>query len=552
MATEYKLKGLTSLDLKNGQKQEVEVEGIEEGKVLLVKVNNEVHAVGSKCTHYGAPLAKGVLSDDGRLVCPWHGACFNVKTGDVEDAPALDPIARFDVFQKEGAVFIRGEEKTIKAARRTPNLKCKVKEEETVVIVGRGAAALGAMEGLRENGFTGKITTISNETHPPIDRTKISKALLADVSKAQWRTPEFYKEAGIELENGFVESVDFDKKKVTTKEGKDYKYTKLILASGGLPKMLPLDGLKGDLENVFVLRNLEHAQSVLNAAGEDGGKKIVVIGSSFIGMEVGNCLAGKKHQVTIIGMESEPMERVMGKELGKIFRGLVEKAGVKFIMDASVEKGLPGSDSKKIGSVQLKDGTKVEADLVIEGVGVRPSTDYLKESSAVSLEKDGSIAVDERFAVKGVKDVFAIGDIATFPYSGPGGNGKPVRIEHWDVAQNAGRSVARTIAKPSSPVKHDIPVFWSAMGAQLRYCGHTPDGYDDVVIHGNTDISDGKQSFVAYYCKGDEVHAVASMMKDPYMTQCAALMRVGRMPKKSDLAKGVDPMEVSIPAMVKI
>lgn len=81
MATEFKLKGLTSIDLKNGQMQEAEVEGIEEGKVLLVKIKDEVHALSPKCTHYGAPLAKGVLSGDGRLTCPWHGACWNVKTG---------------------------------------------------------------------------------------------------------------------------------------------------------------------------------------------------------------------------------------------------------------------------------------------------------------------------------------------------------------------------------------------------------------------------------------------------------------------------------------
>lgn len=168
MASEFKLKGLTSLDLKNGEKKEVEVEGIEEGKVLLVKLGDEVHAVGSKCTHYGAPLAKGVLTEDGRLTCPWHGACFNVKTGDVEDAPALDPIAKFDVLSKNGAVYIRGEEKTIKAARRTANLKCQAKGEEHIVVVGRGSAALGLIESLRENGFTGKITTVANEHYPPI------------------------------------------------------------------------------------------------------------------------------------------------------------------------------------------------------------------------------------------------------------------------------------------------------------------------------------------------------------------------------------------------
>jgi len=290
------------------------------------------------------------------------------------------------------------------------------------------------------------------------------------------------------------------------------------------------------------------------AAGSGGGKKVVVIGSSFIGMEVGNCLAGQKHDVTIIGMESEPLERVMGAKIGKIFRSLLEKNGVKFYMGASVDKGTPSSqDSSKIGKVHLKDGTELEADIVIEGVGIRPSTDYLKENQNIKLNQhDQSISVDESFAIKGIKDAYAIGDIATYPYHGPGGDGSPVRIEHWDVAQNAGRSVAHSILNSNSKPKPFIPVFWSALGSQLRYCGNTVNGYDDIIINGNTDVSEGKQSWVAYYTKGEEVVAVASMMKDPYMTQSAELMRRGKMPKKSELQKGVDIMEISVPAEVKM
>ncbi|EME46161.1 hypothetical protein DOTSEDRAFT_125938 [Dothistroma septosporum NZE10] len=554
MATEYKLKGISSLDgLKNGQTKEVEVEGVEEGKVLLAKFKDEVHALSPKCTHYGAPLSKGVLTPDGRLTCPWHGACFNVKTGDIEDAPAPDPLQKFEIVQKEGEVYIKGSQEQILANKRTLNIKCQAKGNDHVVIIGRGSGAFGAIDGLRAGGYTGHITSIAEEDYPPIDRTKLSKALITDVSSIQLRTPETYKEADVTFVQGLAESVDFSGQKVKTKNGKELKYTKLILASGGTPRHLPLDGLKNDLKNVFLLRTPQHTQEIMKAAGEDGGKKIVVVGSSFIGMEVGNALAGKKHNVSIIGMESEPMERVMGTQVGSIFRKILEKNGVKFYMGASVEKGEPSSkDSSAIGSVVLKDGTKLEADLVIEGVGVRPSTDYLQNNSSVNLEKDGSVSVDDSFAVKGLKDVWAVGDIATYPYNGPGGNGKPVRIEHWNVAQNMGRSVARSINSPGAKPKAFIPVFWSALGAQLRYCGHTPNGFDDVTIHGNTDVSEGKQSFVAYYNKGEDIVAVASMMKDPYMTQSAELMRRGKMPSKSEIAKGVDIMEISVPAEVKM
>jgi NADPH-dependent 2,4-dienoyl-CoA reductase/sulfur reductase-like enzyme len=411
-----------------------------------------------------------------------------------------------------------------------------------------GSGAIGALEGLRGGGYKGHLTVISSEGYGPMDRTKLSKALLADISKLALRPDQFYKDSSIDIVQDQVSSVDFEAKKVKTESGKTIEYTKLVLATGGSPRWLPLPGLKGDLGNVFVLRTIPHTQGILDAVG-DNGKKIVVVGSSFIGMEVANCLAGKKNDVTVIGMEDEPMERVMGKKVGKIFRGILEKNGVKFYMGASVEKATPSkSDSSKVGAVHLKDGTVLEAEVVIEGVGVAPATEYLKDNKAVELLKDGSLKTDETFAVEGLKDVFAIGDIATYPYHGPGGNGSPVRIEHWNVAQNAGRSVAKVINSPGSKPKAFIPVFWSALGSQLRYCGNTVAGYDDIVLQGDTE----KPSFVAYYTKGDEVVAVASMMKDPYMTQCAELMRRGKMPSKKEIEKGVDVLEVDVPAEITI
>ncbi|KAJ6193114.1 hypothetical protein J3E72DRAFT_252746 [Bipolaris maydis] len=560
MAQEFKLKDVTSLQMKNGEKKEAEVEGIEGGKVLLLKVQDQVHATSPNCTHYGAPLVKGVLTPEGRLTCPWHGACFKVSTGDVEDAPALDPIDKYEVIEKDGAVYVKTTEEALKAKRRHLNLKCSSVSDDKVLVIGGGSGTLGAIEGLRGGGYTGKITVISKEGYQPIDRTKLSKALLADISKLAWRPKDFYKDGSIDMIEDEAKSIDFSGKKVSTKSGKEYEYTKLVLATGGTPRWLPLEGLKGDLGNVFLLRTLPDAQNILQAVG-DNGKKIVVIGSSFIGMEVGNCLAGMKNDVTIIGMEEGklerhtdetvvPMERVMGKKVGAIFQGLLEKNGVKFKMSAGVDKATPSAaDGSKVGAVHLKDGSVLEADLVIEGVGVAPATEYLKGNSSITLLKDGSLKTDESFAVEGLSDVYAIGDIATYPYHGPGGNGSLVRIEHWNVAQNAGRSVANTINRPGSKAKPFIPVFWSALGSQLRYCGNTmASGYDDVVVQGELE----KPSFVAYYTQGETVVAVASMMKDPYMTQAAELMRRNKMPSKSELQKGVDILEISLPSEVKI
>ena len=406
---------------------------------------------------------------------------------------------------------------------------------------------MGAVQALREQDFKGAITMISIESSPPIDRTKLSKALMTDKSKLDLRPQEWFKESSIDTVSDEVTGVDFEKKSVSTKSGSSYPYTKLILASGGVPKMLPLPGFK-ELSNVFLLRSLSDAQAIVSAVGEKKGKKVVVVGSSFIGMEVGNCLASG-NDVTVIGMETRPLERIMGAQTGEIFQNILSKNGVKFHMNAGVEAAGPSKeDSKKVGSVSLKDGTILPADLVILGVGVGPATGFLKDNKAVSLEKDGSLQVDENFVVKGLKDVYAIGDIATYPYHGPGSDGSLTRIEHWNVAQNAGRAAAKNIVSPSSKPKPFIPVFWSALGSQMRYCGNTPNGWDELVMQGEP--KEGK--FAAFYGKGNTVVAVASMMMDPIMSQSAELMRQGKMPGLAELRKGLDVREIGLPGEIKI
>ncbi|KAI9735440.1 MAG: hypothetical protein M1818_006446 [Claussenomyces sp. TS43310] len=546
MAAEYKLKDLKSLDLKQGEKREVEVEGVEEGKVLLLNVGGTITALGSKCTHYGAPLVKGVLTGDGRLTCPWHGACFNAANGDIENAPAIDALPSFKVSEKDGAVYISGEKDTIKGSRRKPFVKCSSVGPEKVVVVGGGSATIGTVEALRENGFKGSVTVIGSEGYLPIDRTKLSKALIPDETKIALRDDAWFKSADVAWVKDQVTDVDFSSKKVTTESGSTYPYSKLVLATGGSPNSLPLPGFK-DLGNIFLLRTVPHVKSILAAIG-DKNKKIVIVGSSFIGMEVANATA-KENDVTVVGMESTPLERVMGAEVGKIFQKSLEGNGVKFYMNAGVEKALPSkSDPSKVGFVELKDGSKLECDLVILGIGVRPATAFLQGNKAVELQKDGSLKTDEHFAVEGLKDVFAVGDIATYPYHGPGGNGTPTRIEHWNVAQNAGRGAASKIINPSIDAKAFIPIFWSALGAQLRYCGNTVNGWDELVLKGEPENA----KFAAYYCKGETVVAVASMQMDPVMTQASELMRRGKMPSKSELQKGVDILEIRVPAEIKI
>ncbi|CAG8145883.1 unnamed protein product [Penicillium nalgiovense] len=601
MSQEYKLKDISSFtSLKNLDKIEAEVEGIEEGKVLLVKLDDKVHALNTQCTHYGAPLKNGVVTEDGRLTCPWHGACYNVPTGDVEDAPAPNALNKFAVFEKEDGVYILAKGEDVKAGQRNPVVKCSVSQpEEKLVVVGGlhdasrllplqvphyiahfkcytilpsllcysqipsasmpplvsyipmhiGSGTLGLIQAVRELKYPGAITIISQEPDLIIDRTKLSKALISDPAKIQWRSREWYAEAAIETITDEVTAVDFEQKSISTNSGRNVPYTKLVLATGGLPRRLPLQGFNGELNNVFTLRTINNVQAILAAAGQDR-KNIVVIGSSFIGMEVGNALS-KSHNVTIVGMESSPMERVMGTQVGRIFQGNLEKSGIKFNLSASVSHASANpSNSQTVGAVHLKDGTTLPADIVILGVGVRPATDFLRDNKSVTLEKDGSIKTTSHFLVPGLQDsVFAIGDIATYPYFGPGADadGSPVRIEHWNVAQNSGRAAARAIVharhSPLSSLKPKrfIPVFWSALGAQLRYCGNPVNGFDDVILQ-----EKGEAKFVAYYTAGETVVAVASMGMDPIMAKSAELMKAGKMPGKKEIVGGADVFAIKL------
>jgi NADPH-dependent 2,4-dienoyl-CoA reductase/sulfur reductase-like enzyme/nitrite reductase/ring-hydroxylating ferredoxin subunit len=541
MSQEYKLKGVSSLALKPGEKQEVEVEGLE-AKVLLLNAGGTVQAVGPKCTHYGAPLVKGVLGTNGKLTCPWHGACFNAKTGDVEDAPALNALPVFKTIERDGAIYITGDAETIKRGHRAPEFKGSATGGDKTLVVGGGSGALGTIEGLRGGGYQGGITLISNEGYLPVDRPKLSKALMTDLAKLQWRDEGWYKSRSVDIVDDEVNGIDFATKTVATKSGAKFAYNKLVLSTGGTPRQLPLPGFK-DLGNIFTLRNVHDTKRIVGAIG-DKGKKIVVIGSSFIGMEIA-VATSNGNDVTVVGMEKAPLERVLGERVGNFIRKGVEAKGVKFYMSAGVEKAEPSaSDPSNVGSVHLKDGTALEADLVILGVGVAPATGYLKGNDAVQLEQDGSLKVDESFSVVGLQDVYAIGDIATHPYRGPGGEGKPVRIEHWNVAQNSGRAAASHILRPSHTPEFYTPVFWSALGAQMRYCGNTmASGWDDVVIQG--DPEQGK--WVAYYAKGETVVAMASMGMDPAMAQCAQLMSLHRMPTKTQLQGGLDILSVGPP-----
>ncbi|KAH9178408.1 flavoprotein [Lactarius sanguifluus] len=530
---------LDQSDLEDGQMKEVPFES---GKVLLSRLGDKVHATSATCTHYGAPLVKGVLTADGRVVCPWHGACFNVCTGDIEDAPAPSALHSFQTHIADGKIYVTADpaNTTKEKFSRPPKLLASGTEVggAGVVIVGGGSGAFHAVESLREasrHGFKAPIIILSQEANAPIDRTKLSKALITDASKLEWRTPADLKiKYGVTLRvNTTVTSVDTANKTVILDDGKEtISYDTLILASGGVPRRLPIEG--GELENVYTLRNVQDTQKIDAACQE--GKHVVAIGSSFISMELVVALSKRKlASIHVIGMEQYPFENVLGKDIGAGLKQFHESQGIVFHGSTSV-KAIRKESGEALTKVELATGEILSADVIIMGVGVRPATDYLK-ASGWELERDGSVKVDEVLRVPGRADVYAIGDIATYPQL-PSGTYR--RVEHWNVAGNMGRAVGKTIAGSPQPFVK-VPVFWSAQGQQLRYCG-IGQGFDDVFIQGNP----GELKFIAYYIQGGQVTAVASMQNDPVVSKASELLRLGLMPSAELIKAGQNILDIDI------
>ncbi|KAF9237628.1 hypothetical protein BU15DRAFT_75823 [Melanogaster broomeanus] len=530
-------------DLEDGKMKELTFEG--EGKILLYRLGDSVHATSAFCTHYGAPLAKGVLTADGRVVCPWHGACFNVCTGDIEDAPAPTAIHSFKTHVKDdGKIYVTADpDQTLKTnMTRPPTLFSGVLSSgKDVVIIGGGSATFYAIESLREHGYTGNITVLSKEKHTPIDRTKLSKALITDPSKLEWRTAADLKiKYGATLRVGVtVTSVDIASKQVMFDGGKEsITYDKLILAMGGTPRRLPIEG--ADLENVYTFRGVEDSKQVDAAAQE--GKRMVVIGSSFISMELVVAVAKRKlASIDVIGVEEVPFQAVLGKEVGKGLQKYHESQGVKFHMQSKVEKILASESNATQATGVVVNGQTIPADFVVMGVGVAPATEFLRQSG-FQLEKDGGIKVDAHLQVIGQTDIYALGDIAWYPQHQTWREPANLSIGMYEplVAGNHGRAVGKTIAgQPAAFVK--VPIFWSAQGQQLRYCGLGA-GFDDVIINGDP----GEMKFVAYYVKEGQVVAVASMQNDPIVSKASELLRLDLMPSPEELRAGKNLLDVDI------
>ena len=299
--------------------------------VLLARLDDGIHAVGGTCTHYGAPLAEGLVVDD-EIRCPWHHACFSLRTGAALRAPAFAPLATWRVDIVGDTVFVRGEDTTPSPAPSRPRA-----DPERIVVIGGGAAGFAAAKRLRDLGYEGALSMLSADEAAPCDRPNLSKDYLAGTAPEDWiplQAPEFYAEHDIDLRLGCdVAAIDTNARQVSTTSGERIAYDALLLATGAEPRRLSLPGF--DQPNVFALRSLADARAIIAASAN--AKSVALVGAGFIGMEAAAALRARGLDVHVVAPDAVPMERVLGLELGEFVTGLHRENGVVFHLQASVK-----------------------------------------------------------------------------------------------------------------------------------------------------------------------------------------------------------------------
>jgi NADPH-dependent 2,4-dienoyl-CoA reductase/sulfur reductase-like enzyme/nitrite reductase/ring-hydroxylating ferredoxin subunit len=467
-------------------------------QVLLVRRGTEIFAVGTQCTHYHGPLADGLVVGD-TIRCPWHHACFNLRSGEALRAPALDPIACWAVEQRDGRIFVGEKRAPAQKTSRHPSAP------QRIVIIGGGAAGFAAAERLRREKYPGSIVMLSQEDAAPIDRPNLSKDYLAGSAPEEWmplRPENFYSDNAIDLRLGAnATAIDPRARTVALADGSTLAYDRLLLATGAEPVRLTLPG--ADLPHVHSLRTLADCRAIIARAG--AARRVVVLGASFIGLEVAASLRARGIEVHVAAPEKIPMERILGPRMGGFVRALHEEHGVVF----HLENAATAIDARH---VTLKNGETLAANLVVVGVGVRPR---------VELAQKAGLAIDRGVSVNAYLEtsdpaILAAGDIARWPDPHSGEN---IRVEHWVVAQRQGQAAARTMLGQREKFAA-IPFFWSQhYDVQINYVGHA-ETWDELAVEGDIAARD----CVLRFKRKGRVLAVASIFRDVESLKAEAAM----------------------------
>ena len=465
---------------------------VDEEEAILVRRGDECFAVGAQCTHYHGALAQGLVVADS-VRCPLHHACFSLRTGAALRAPALDAIACWRVEQIAGKVFVRER----LPDPRTPVLSADSSKSlpSSVTIIGGGAAGLAAADALRREGYAAAITLISADSSAPYDRPNLSKDFLMGTAPAEWmplRSPEYFSERKIELLlDARVQSLDLKQRTVQLESGKKIDYHALLLATGADPVRLsiPVSGAA----KLLYLRSFDDSRAIVAAAA--AAKRVVVVGASFIGLEVAASLRHRGIEVHVVGPERVLFERVLGAQLGALVRGVHESHGVVFHLGASVAR----IDGQR---VSLSDSSGIDADFAVLGVGVRPNL-KLAEQAGLAIER--GVVVDE-YLETSAQGVFAAGDIARWPDPHTGDR---IRVEHWVVAERQGQVAALNMLGRKQRFDA-VPFFWSQhYDLTINYVGHA-ESWDAVEVEGSLESRD----CAVTYKRGGRILAVATISRD--------------------------------------
>lgn len=462
-----------------------------EDSVLLVQNGGEFFAIEPTCPHYQGPLAEGLVAD-GTIRCPWHHACFDLRTGEALHAPAFDPLRRWKVSVRGDVVFV---EARYVSASSIPKDWSVPDHCTAMVIVGGGAAGFAAAEMLRRQGYAGRIMMLSSEDAPPVDRPNLSKDYLAGAASecsAYVRPASFYKEAAIDLRlNTEVLALDTRSHELTVSNGERLAYDRLLLATGAEPVRLWIPG--ADKSDVLSLRSLADCKKIIDGAQTE--RKALIIGASFIGLEVAAALRARGLEVHIVAPEKVPMERILGRELGQFLKSLHEDHGVIFHLNDSAV-------SIAERRVMLKSGRTLEAGLIVAGIGVRPRVDL---AAKAGLLVDRGVVVNS-YLETSAPDVFAAGDIARWPDLLSGCN---IRVEHWVVAERQGQTAALNMLGQRTAFSA-VPYFWSQhYDVPINYIGHA-EKWDEIAIDGNIAARD----CAVHFKRDGRTLAIASIFRD--------------------------------------